>query len=369
MSYPVFAFVGTYTENIQTGTGRMLEGKARGIHIFRFDSDCGALEAVGVAEGVRNPSYVVADPAGRFLYAVNEVKDFAGSSAGAVSAFAIDRPTGALTLLNSVPSGGSDPCHLIVDASGRYVLVANYSSGSMAVLPIRPDGSLGRATDVVQHEGASADPIRQRGPHVHASATDRLGRYIFTVDLGLDRVMIYRLDLSSGRLLPNVVPSFETPPGAGPRQLALHPDNLRAYIINELDSTMTACDFDAATGALDGFQTLSTLPAGFTGINTSAEVQVSPSGKFLYGSNRGHDSLVIYAIDESSGRLEVVGHEPTRGNAPRSFCISPSGLFIAVVNQNSDNLVVFGIDGRSGSLAATGHEVAVPTPVCVRFLA
>jgi len=368
MSKHRFVFVGTYTEPIRFGTGKILEGKGRGIYGYRLDISSGSMEECGLAEGVPNPSYLAIDPSHRFLYAVNELKEFEGASTGAVSAFSVDPGSGKLRFLNRKPTHGTDPCHLTVDKAGRYVLVANFMSGGVCVLPIREDGSLGDATDVVQHRGSSVDPLRQSGPHAHAVTLDDTGRYVFVPDLGIDRVMVYRLDANRGKLEPHDEPWVEVAAGAGPRQLVMHPQGGYAYLINELDSTMTAFRYDRDRGILREIQTLSTLPGDFRGASTCAEVQISPSGKFLYGSNRGHDSIVIYAIDQADGTLACIGHESTQGKTPRNFAVGPVGEFLLAANQDSDSIVIFRLDPASGELTATGHRVDVPTPVCVKVM-
>jgi 6-phosphogluconolactonase len=363
-----FVFVGTYSEPILFGTGQVLHGQGKGIHAFRLDSHSGALAESGVTDNVRNPSYIAFDPTRRYLYCVNEFKEFQGAPSGAVSAFRIDQDTGGLTFLNTKASGGTDPCHLIVDATGKSVLVANFASGSVCVLPIEPDGSLGEATDFVQHEGSSIDPMRQAGPHAHAVEIDPANRYVFVPDLGLDRVMIYAFDPAAGTLAPNPhQPWIDTAAGAGPRQLVFHPNGQFAYLTNEMNSTMTAYRYDGPTGSLSEINTLSTLPSGFVGQSTCAEIQISPSGRFLYGSNRGHDSIVIYSVGEE-GDISLVGHEGTRGSIPRNFEVSPDGAFLAAANQDTNNVVMFRIDQANGVLTPTGNEVEVGTPVCVRFL-
>jgi len=368
MSKHRFVFVGTYTEPIRFGTGKILEGKGRGIYVYRLDISSGSMEECGLAEGVPNPSYLAIDPSHRFLYAVNELKEFEGASTGAVSAFSVDPGSGKLRFLNRKPTHGTDPCHLTVDKAGRYVLVANFMSGGVCVLPIREDGSLGDATDVVQHRGSSVDPLRQSGPHAHAVTLDDTGRYVFVPDLGIDRVMAYRLDANRGKLEPHDEPWVEVAAGAGPRQLVMHPQGGYAYLINELDSTVTAFRYDRDRGILREIQTLSTLPGDFRGASTCAEVQISPSGKFLYGSNRGHDSIVIYAIDQADGTLACIGHESTQGKTPRNFAVDPAGEFLLAANQDSDSIVIFRLDPASGELTATGHRVDVPTPVCVKVM-
>lgn len=368
MAQQRLVFVGTYTEPIRFGTGQILEGKGRGIYVYRLDVSSGAMEPCGLAEGVPNPSYLAFHPSRRFLYAVNELKEFQGAATGAVSAFSIEPGSGALRFLNRKPSHGTDPCHLAVDKTGRYVLVANFMSGSVCVLPILEDGSLGDATDVVQHRGSGADPVRQSGPHAHAVTLDHTGRYALVPDLGVDKVMVYRFDARRGRLEPNDEPWAEVAAGAGPRHVVLHPGGGYAYLINELDSTMTVFRYDGHRGTLREIQTLSTLPDGFAGANTCAGVQVAPSGKFLYGSNRGHDSIVIYAINPRDGTLTCVGHESTQGKTPRHFVIDPAGEYLLAANQDTDSVVAFRLDAASGTLTPTGHSVHVPTPVCVQVL-
>jgi 6-phosphogluconolactonase len=361
-------YVGTYTEPILFGTGKTLAGMGAGIYLFTLDIASGALEALGAVEGVRNPSYLAFDPSHRFMYAVNELKEFEGAASGAVSAFAVDPDSGSLAFLNQKPSHGTDPCHLTVDPAGTHVLVANFMSGSVCVLPIREDGSLGDATEVIQHQGSSVDPVRQAGPHAHAVTLDGDGRFLFVPDLGLDKLVVYQYDTAHGKLEARPDLWVDVAPGAGPRQVAVHPHGNFAYMINELNSTMSAFRYDGATGALHELQTLPTLPEDFTGTSTCAEVQVSPSGKFLYGSNRGHDSIVVYAIDGQDGTLTYLQHMHTQGKTPRNFTISPDGGFLIAANQDTNTLVTFAIDPASGQLTATGYQAEVPTPVCVRVI-
>ena len=287
---------------------------------------------------------------------------------GLSSAFAVDPANGSLTFLNQKPTHGTDPCHLIVDPEGKHVFVANFMSGSVCVLPILEDGSLGGATDFIQHQGASVDPVRQAGPHAHAVTLDVAGRFLFVPDLGLDKLVVYEYDAAAGKLSSRPDLWATLPPGAGPRQVAFHPKGQLAYLINELNSTITAYRYNDATGALTEVETVPTLPADFTAASTCAEVQVSPSGRFLYGSNRGHDSIVVYAIDEQDGTLALVGHTSTGGHIPRNFAISPDGQFLIAANQDSNNLVTFKIDPVSGQLTPTGYAIEVPTPVCVRVI-
>ena len=368
MSKQRLVFVGTYTEPIRFGTGKILEGKGKGIYVYRLDISSGSMEQISLVEGVPNPSYLAFDPSHRFLYAVNELKEFEGAPTGAISAFTVGSSSGKLRFLNRKPTHGTDPCHLTVDKTGRYVLVANFMSGSVCVLPIREDGSLGDTTDVIQHRGSSADPLRQSGPHAHAVTLDDTGRYVFVPDLGIDKLMVYRFDTNQGTLEPNEKPWVEAPAGAGPRQLVMHPRGGYAYLINELDSTMMAFRYDGDRGSLREIQTLSTLPEDFKGASTCAEVQITPSGKFLYGSKRGHDSIVIYAIDQKDGTLTCVGHKSTQGKTPRNFTVDPAGEFLLAANQDTDSIVSFRLDPASGELVATGHSADVPTPVCVKVM-
>jgi 6-phosphogluconolactonase len=368
MTRDTLVFVGTYTEPIRFGTGKILEGKGEGIYAYRLDPSSGALEWLGTTTGVSNPSYLAFDPGGRFLYAVNELKAFEERPSGTVSAFAVDPETGGLALLNRRLTHGTDPCHVLVDGKGEYVFVANFMSGSVCVLPVLGDGRLGAPSDFIQHQGASIDPVRQRGPHAHSVTLDAANRFAFVPDLGLDRLMVYRFDRGRGKLEPHAIPWLKGTPGAGPRHLAFHPGGRLAFLINELDCTLAALAYDARRGALRERQVVSTLPEGFQGASSCAAIQVSPSGGFVYGSNRGHDSLVIHRIDQRTGRLTYVGHAATQGKTPRHFGIDPSGRFLLVANQDTDGVVTFRIHPQAGTLEPTGHVAPVPTPVCVKFL-
>lgn len=368
MKRETLVYVGTYTEPILFGTGKVLEGKGKGIHIFRLDPGSGALTPVDILEGVVNPSYLAFGPTRRFLYAVNELKTFEDRPSGTVSAFAVDPRTGALTFLNRQLTHGTDPCHVVLDPAGTHAFVANFMSGSVCVLPVRGDGTLGPASDFIQHVGSGIDPVRQAGPHAHSVTLDAAGRFAFVPDLGLDRLMAYRFDAVRGMLEPNATPWIKMPPGAGPRHVALHDNGRFAYLVNELDSTVAvlAADGDAGTFALT--QTVSTLPPDFSGASTCAEIQVEPSGRFVYASNRGHDSIAAFRIDPANGRLDPVGIESTRGGPPRNFGIDPAGRLLLAANQDSDSIVAFAIDPETGTLSPTGAETRVPTPVCVKFL-
>lgn len=363
----LLVYVGTYTEDILFGTGQILEGKGEGIHVYRLDPATGALAPHETAGGIKNPSYLAFHPTGRFLYAVNELKSYKGEPTGTLSAFSLDADTGRLRFINRVAAHGTDPCHVTLDGTGKYALVANFASGSVAVLPIREDGGLGEATQVIQHQGSSLDPVRQSGPHAHSVTLDTSNRFAYVPDLGLDKLMIYRFDADRGKLETHKQSYLETKPGAGPRYFVFHPSDKYAYLINELDSTILGLSYDRETGAVGEIQTLPTLPPDFQGNSTCADIMVDPSGRFLYASNRGHDSIAIYRIDGSSGKLNPVGHESTRGKTPRNFTIDRSGTFLFAANQDTDNVVHFRIDGRTGLLTPTGQVTPAPTPVCLKI--
>ncbi len=353
----LWVYIGTYTRQA-----------SKGIYLGQLDLANGRLEAVELAGELTNPSFLAIHPSRPLLYAVGELGDFAGKKAGAVSALSIDPPSGKLTLLNQQPSGGPGPCHVSVDHTGRCVLVANYSGGSVACLPIGEDGRLGKATSFDQHRGAGPNPKRQDGPHAHSIQLDAANRFAFAPDLGLDKVFIYRLDPAEGKLTPNEPAFAAVAPGSGPRHFDFHPNGRYAYVINELGSTITAFRYDPERGVLSTLQTVSTLPEGFQGNNTTADVHVHPSGKFLYGSNRGHDSIAIFAVDAESGKLRLIGHEPTQGKSPRNFGIDPTGTYLLAANQDTANVVVFRIDPASGKLQATGSSAKVAYPVCVKMI-
>lgn len=349
-------YLGTYTSKA-----------SKGVYVGRLDLATGGLILEGVAGETKNPSFLALHPNRRFLYAVGEISDFAGKRSGAVSAFGIEPGSGRLQLLNQQSSGGTGPCHLVVDRSGHSVLVANYGGGSVSVLPIRDDGSLGPATAFVQHQGSSVDPRRQQGPHAHSINLDPGNRFAFVADLGLDKIMVYRFDAAAGTLAPNDPAWASVAPGSGPRHFAFHPNGQFAYVINEMKSTLTAFRYDASRGVLDEVQTVSSLPAGPVEGNSTAEVQVHPSGKFVYGSNRGHDSIAVFAVDATTGQLTLVEHESTQGKMPRNFGIDPTGQFLLACNQGSDTIVGFRIDQQTGALTPTGQKLDVSSPVCVKF--
>ena len=356
-SHKYLMYVGTYTVR-----------DSQGVYAYRYDSVSGQLEPLGLAAKTSNPSFLVVHPNHRFLYVANEDHDYQGQSSGIVSAFSIDPKTGKLTLLNQLASRGADPCHISVDSKGKFVLVANYTGGNLAVFPILEDGRLGEASEFIQHKGTGPNKERQEAAHAHWIDVSADNRFVLTADLGLDQVFVYGFDAGKGGLTPNEPPSAKLAPGAGPRHVAFHPNGRFVYVINELNSTVTTFSYDAKGGTLHELQTVPSLPKEFTEENSPAEIVVHPKGKFLYGSNRGHDSIVVYAIDPKKGTLTLVEHVPTKGKAPRNFEIDPEGKRLLVANQETDNIVVFRINAKTGRLTPTGQEIKVPAPVCIRFM-
>lgn len=353
-----FVYIGTYTR-----------GESKGIYAYRLQVPTGELTSLGLAAETPNPSFLALHPSRRFVYAVSEIATYEGQKSGAVSGFAVDPKTGKLSFLNKAASGGGGPCHLVVDKAGKNVLVANYGGGSVAVLPVRKDGRLAEASAFVQHSGSSVNPKRQQGPHAHSINLSPDNRFAVAADLGLDQVLVYRFDPSKGSLAANDPAYAKVNPGAGPRHFAFHPDGRFAYVINELQSTVTAFAYDAGRGVLKELQTITTLPKDFAGENYTAEVQVHPTGKFLYGSNRGHDSIAVFAVDAAKGTLTPVEHVSTQGKTPRNFGIDPTGSYLFAANQNTGNIVIFRIDAKTGRLKPTGQVLEVPSPVCVKFMA
>ena len=362
-----FVFVGTYTTKTES----------KGIYEYEFDADTGKLTPRGVAAETRDPSWVAVHPTGKFLYAANEA-----GKASMVSAFAIEPKTGKLTLLNQLPALGEDPCYLSFDKTGKYVFVANYTSGNVVVFPIGGDGKLGAATANVRDEGMPGpNKERQDGPHAHWIETSLDNRFALVADLGLDEVLIYRFDAKEGILSRNDPPLMTVSallasswrgasvnPGAGPRHFVFHPQGKFGYVVNELDATVIAFSYQRNNGALSFLQTIATLPKDFSGRNDAAEIAVHPSGKFLYTSNRGEDTIAIFSIDPAKGTLTFVARVPTGGKEPRHFAIDPTGKYLLAENQFSNNMVVFQIDSATGGLTPTGKVVEVPSPVDIAFV-
>jgi len=352
------AFVGTYTSKTDS----------KGIYSFHFDSGTGRLTAMAVAATTQDPSFLTVAPNEKYLYAVNELGEFDGKKSGAVTSYSLHSKSGQLSQLNQVPSGGADPCYVSFDQTGKYLLVANYSGGSVSTFPVAADGRIGPASAFIQHTGYGPNKERQEGPHAHFITTSPDNRFVFVVDLGLDEVAVYHFDPTTGSLIPNHPPFAKLAPGAGPRHLAFHPNKKFAYVLSEVSSTVTAFAYDAQNGSFSTLQTLSTLPKDFKGRNDTAEIVVHPSGKFLYASNRGHDSIVEFTIDPARGTLTLAGDFSTQGKEPRNFALDPTGKFLLAANQESNNIVVFRIDQPTGALTATGEVEQIPAPVDIVFV-
>lgn len=359
-------FIGTYTESIRFGTGQVLNGKGKGIYCYELDTDSGAMRLICENTGIVNPSYLTLSNDGSRLYAVNELKEFGGQASGAVSSFSVDPRTNQLTFLNQRATGGTDPCHVVLNNAGTHAFVSNFMSGSVCVYPIAEDGSLKERSQFIQHEGSSVNPKRQTGPHAHSLIFDASNHFAFVPDLGMDKVMIYRTDFNQGILVAGESPYFATQPGSGPRHCVFSLDGRYAYLINELASSISALSYDNHAGSFTPLQTISTVMVETREENTCADVQIHPSGKFLYGSNRGHNSIVIYAVDPASGLLSYVDTQPCGGEIPRNFAIDPTGTWLLAANQDTDNIAVFRIDSANGILTQVS-DVKVPTPVCVKF--
>jgi 6-phosphogluconolactonase len=350
-------YIGTYTDH-----------GSKGIYACRFDSLTGKLTSLGLAAEAAEPSFLAIDSSRRFLYAANEITSYQGQPSGALSAFAIQPETGKLSRLNQVASHDQGPAHITLDRTHKYALVSNYTLGSVAVFPLLKDHRLGEMTSFVQHKGRSINPQRQKGPHAHAIALSPDNRFAVVADLGLDQLLVYGFDAATGTLgaNPQIV---RASPGAGPRHLVFSSDAGFLYVINELESTIVSYSYDATTGALHAVETIPTLPKSFSGESTAAEIEIHPSGRFLFASNRGDDSLAVFAIDSHRGTLTQVETDPTGGKTPRSFSVDPTGSWLLVGNQDSDNIVVFRIDQKTGHLTPTGDVLPVPSPACLMFVA
>jgi 6-phosphogluconolactonase len=352
-------YVGTYTD----------DGRRDGIYLVHMDRLSGQLKQVGSVDAGENPSFLAIHPSGRLLYAVNEVEKYDGRATGAVSAFAIARDTGALTRIGQQPSEGGAPCFVSVDRSGRVVLVADYAGGSVALLPIQSDGALAPATSVVKHTGSGPNADRQSAPHAHCIVADPSNRFVLAADLGVDRVFLYRLDLKGKSLRHVEGGDAVMRSGAGPRHIAFHPTLPLVYVTNELDSTVATLRFDAERGVLSPLDARSTLPARWTGTNYPADIHLAPSGRTLYVSNRGHNSIAVFSVAESTGTLALDQVVSTDGDWPRNFSLDPTGRWLLVANQKSGFVVVFGRDQKSGRLTPTRQRIAIPSPACLRFRA
>ena len=350
-------YVGTYTG-----------ADSKGIYAYRFNAVTGEVNAIGLAAESESPSFLAAHANGKFLYAVNEIDQFDGEKSGSISAFSIDRTNGKLTLLNRVSSRGGGPAHLSLDKTGKYVLVANYGGGSVAAFPIQDGGRLDPASSFVQHTGSSANPERQEGPHAHEIVATDDNRFVLVPDLGLDKILIYRFDAAKGRLTPNNPAFAKTDPGAGPRHVALHPNGRFVYVVNEMQSTVTVFSYDAHAGSLGRIEQITTLPKDFTEENDTAEILTDAKGRLLYVSNRGRDSIAVFAIDPQKGTLTPLQDIATGGKTPRNFAIDPTGAWLFAANQESNNIMLFRIDGHTGRLSPTQTVLQTGKPVCVTFV-
>jgi 6-phosphogluconolactonase len=347
-------YAGTYTRS-----------SSKGIYVYRFDSSNGKLKPAGLAAETLNPSFLVVDPSHKFLYAVNE----GGRGGNMVSAFAMDTKTGSLTALNQVSSNGEGPCHLAVDHSGRWLAVANYNNGTMALYPIHKDGRLGEAATVEKHEGSSVNPGRQRGPHAHEVVFSPDNRFLLLADLGLDKIFVYRFDAAKGTLTPNDPAFAAVPPGTGVRHMAFHPNGRLLYAIEEMGSSITAFHYDTASGVLHDFQNISTLPEGFKGQSSGAEIAVNAQGTTVYASNRGNDTIAVFHVDPVRFTISVVDHAPVLGKTPRHFALDPTGQYLLAANQDSNDITMFRVQGSTGQLQPASRVVTdLVAPVCVLFV-
>ena len=349
----------TFGQNLLLFVGTYTTKTSEGIYSYRFNSKTGEFAPLSVAKNITNPSFLAISPNQRFLYAVEGRGEL-------VRAFSIDKPSGNLTLLNAQSSGGSNPVHLEVDQTNKWLIVGNYSSGNLSVLPINADGSLGKAAQTIAHEGKSINPERQNKPYVHSINMAPNNQDVFVPDLGMDKIMAYQFNAQTGQLSAGNPPFMAGTPGAGPRHFTFHPNGKFAYVIQELDATITG--FSYKNGQLAAVQTVKTLPDDYVGSKSCADIHISPDGKFLYGSNRGHESLVIFNINPKTGQLNLVGHQNVLGKTPRNFAIDPTGNFVLVANQDTDNVVIFRRDKQTGKMTATGQEIKVSMPVCLKFM-
>jgi 6-phosphogluconolactonase len=360
---PYLVYVGTYTNKT----------KSKGIYAYLLDPGVGKLTSLGVAAESEDPSFLAVHPSGKYLYAVNESDHFGAQKSGAVSAFSVEPKTGKLTLLNQAPTQGAGPCHISLDKTGKFVLVANYDGGSIAAFPVGEDGLLASASAFIQHSGSSVNKDRQEGPHAHWIGTSPDNRFALAADLGLDKILVYRFNAAKGTLTANTPPFAKLDPGAGPRHLAFHPNGKFAYVLTEMGSSVTAFAYKASNGSLSPLQTvstLSTLRKDYSGPKEAAEIVVHPNGKFLYASNRaGIDTISAFSIDPIKGTLHLKDEYPTMGKTPRNFAIDPTGKFFLAANQESNNIVIFRIDSTTGALSPTGEVTKAPAPVCITFVA
>jgi 6-phosphogluconolactonase len=356
MNNKYVAYVGTYTS-----------GKSQGIYIYEMDLANGGLKYLGTSDKIENPSYQVIDNKVEFLYTVMETEKYNGKLSGAVAAYAIDKKTGLLKFVNSQPTEGRAPCHININKSGSHIFAANYREGIVFVFPVNRDGSICAASCVIEHKGSGPNKERQEKAHAHYVSLTPDEKYLCAVDLGIDKIMVYNFDSTTGRLQPSGHSEVNIRPGSGPRHMVFHQSGRFAYLINELSSDIVAFEYSPEEGTFNEIQYISTLPSEYTGINYCSAIHISPDGRYLYGSNRVHDSIAIFNIDNNNGKLELIATVPTKGSYPRDFQIDPSGKFFYAANQNSDSIVVFRILLESGIIEPTGKVINVPSPVCIKF--
>jgi 6-phosphogluconolactonase len=350
-------YIGTYTR-----------GESKGIYSFILDTGAGTLTPEGLAAETPNPSFLAIHPSGRYLYACGELDRFKDQQSGSLVAFSIDRASGKLKQLNEVAAGGTSTCHVNISANGKYAVIANYGTGSCAAFAIEPDGKLGKRSAFHQHSGSSVNESRQKGPHAHSVNFDKANKHVIVADLGLDQVKVYRFNAATGAMDPNDPPFASVKPGSGPRHFTFHPSGKYAYVINEMACTVTAFAWNSGKGTLTEIETVTTLPEPVKQGYSTAEVVSHPNGRFLYGSNRGHNTIAVFQVDSSTGKLKTVEHESTQGQIPRNFAIDPTGQFLIAANQNSNTIVLFRINQSTGALDPVGSPIAAPVPVCVRYL-
>lgn len=351
-----YLYIGAYTDSDEEG-----------IYVYKFDATDGEFEYLSTTKGVKNPSYLAINSKNKLLIAVNELDDFNGEKSGAVSSFVINS-NGSLKPLNMVASGGGAPCYVSIDKAAKWAMVANYNGGNVSIFPIEKDGMLKPYADLKQHFGVESLNGKKSIPHAHAIVYAPKEESALAVDLGIDKIMTYNVDKKNGTLTNNKSLEFSTVSGAGPRHLTFHPNGKLVFFISELNSTITSCTYDNKTGKMNEVTTLSTLPDSFNGDSYCADIHVSPNGKYLYGSNRGHDSIVIFEIDQKTGGLTFIDHHSVNGKWPRNFIIDPTGKFLLVANQHSNNVVVFKVDSATGKLKANGVELEISKPVCLKML-
>ena len=356
-NFDYYVFVGTYTKPMWLDKHENSEG----IYTLEYNSSTGELKHKSSTMGDENPSFLAIHPNGKSLYSVGE------NEGGTVSSFSINKETGQLTQLNSQSTKSIGPCHLSVDSTGKFLLVANYSGGASTMLPINENGSLKPASSFIQHSGSSIDPERQEGPHAHSINIDHKNNFALVPDLGLDKILIFKIDLENGKLTPNDIPHGEVKPGSGPRHLDFHPSGELVYVLNEISATITAFSYNPKTAEMKEIETVSTLPKNFS-TKSCADIHISKDGKYVYASNRGHDSIVIFNINENNGKMEYVAHQSTFGGSPRNFGLDPDGNFLLAANQDSCDIYSFEVDKKSGLLSSTDFRIEVPYPVCVKFL-